>query len=435
MIWQGGRSTLTRRSVATGGPPLLRRAAVSLISFTIATLVLGCTSQDEHGTPISQRQASPTPHLPGAPGTWPPPVQTPGHLPLPLPSLGPTLPPIPTPVIIPPAACVATGTPAPNGAGAEPVVLLTENNYATTISLYQGEWLAVMLRQPVPDSGLVFTDPALVCRAPTSAARPDSQATYRATAAGMTTLRIGGHPIILQIAAHPPSAAAAGPAAPPNVYPPFGHAPDYSWVAGQIIRYSNPNDGGAPGTKNCVILQDLSVTPQVLSGFTGQDVHPQGPAWEAARTAGGVADNAFVVVFGYLAAGYSSCDDPLYTVERIVANVAPAQAGSAGPPPPPGGPRIITAADANHIVEVAIGQQLQLMLVNAYSAAIPWNVQLQHPTLLRREPPSRQAQGSQGLYTAMQAGQSVVSIYYDPCNGFRGCTRNILSISFTVVVR
>ena len=104
---------------------------------------------------------------------------------------------------------------------------------------------------------------------------------------------------------------------PPISYPAFGHAPDLSWVAGQV-RATRIQGG-------CVFVQYTTA---------GEMVAPNGQAWGDAQTAGIAVDGAYVVLFGHKA----TAGDPVqvcpggvpYVVDRVQAN-----AGTGGRLTPP----------------------------------------------------------------------------------------------------
>jgi hypothetical protein len=79
-------------------------------------------------------------------------------------------------------------------------------------------------------------------------------------------------------------------------YPPFGHAPDYSWVSGEIwMRIPFSADGGVAG---CSILRyDLNI--KETRGHSETDVQLDGPSWPLSIVSPVPPyEGDFVVVFG-----------------------------------------------------------------------------------------------------------------------------------------
>jgi hypothetical protein len=103
-----------------------------------------------------------------------------------------------------------------------------------------------------------------------------------------------------------PANGATCPASGPTVYPPQGHAPDFSWVAGQVIH--TRIQGG------CIY---------VAYDANGGLVSPGGAAWVAAQESGVAAEGAQVVLFGHIAAPgepHEMCPGQAYIVDRVQAN-------------------------------------------------------------------------------------------------------------------
>jgi hypothetical protein len=101
-----------------------------------------------------------------------------------------------------------------------------------------------------------------------------------------------------------PAAGGACPAPPATAYPPQGHAPDFSWVSGQVVH--TLIQGG------CTYV-----------AYDGGQVSPNGEAWNAAERAGITAAGAPVVLFGHLTTASEPremCPGQPYTVERVEAN-------------------------------------------------------------------------------------------------------------------
>ncbi len=95
----------------------------------------------------------------------------------------------------------------------------------------------------------------------------------------------------------------------PGAYPRFGHAADYSWIAGQVMI--TRIQGG------CVFINygDNNI------------VQPIGDGWAAAQSAGLVKEGQAVVVFGHKAGPndpHPMCPAQDYVVDRAVANTNPA---------------------------------------------------------------------------------------------------------------
>ena len=103
-----------------------------------------------------------------------------------------------------------------------------------------------------------------------------------------------------------PATGATCPAPGPTAYPPQGHAPDFSWVAGQVIH--TRIQGGCT---------------YVAYDANGGQVSPNGVGWVAAQESGLVTEGALVVLFGHLAAPgepHEMCPGQAYIVDRVQAN-------------------------------------------------------------------------------------------------------------------
>jgi hypothetical protein len=93
-----------------------------------------------------------------------------------------------------------------------------------------------------------------------------------------------------------------------GAYPRFGHAADFSWIAGQVSI--TRIQGG------CVFLNYGDNT----------NVQPIGDGWAAAQNAGLVQQGQFVVVFGHMAGPNEPrpmCPSPAYVIDRAMANTNP----------------------------------------------------------------------------------------------------------------
>ena len=133
----------------------------------------------------------------------------------------------------------------------------------------------------------------------------------------------------------------------PSSYPKMGHAPDYSWIAGQVqftkiqsgcvyVRTApmptpNPANQASPGVPvvGTAVHSDTSpplrdITPVVGPPTTPQPIGdsfvPNGPGWDDSR----VKDGDYVVLFGRVAGpgdAYEMCPGGTpYIVDRIQAN-------------------------------------------------------------------------------------------------------------------
>ena len=103
-----------------------------------------------------------------------------------------------------------------------------------------------------------------------------------------------------------PANGASCPAPGPVAYPPQGHAPDFSWVAGQVLR--TRIQGGCT---------------YVVYDNSGGMVSPGGAAWAAAQESGVAAEGTLVVLFGHIAAPgepHEMCPGQAYIVDRVQAN-------------------------------------------------------------------------------------------------------------------
>jgi hypothetical protein len=103
------------------------------------------------------------------------------------------------------------------------------------------------------------------------------------------------------------------PATPPAVFPRFGHAADFSWIAGQV------NVTRIQGGCTYLRYEDKA------TGVGDGQVVPTGPAWTTALNAGLAANNAYVVVSGHMAGPdepREMCFAPMYVVDKIEPNPA-----------------------------------------------------------------------------------------------------------------
>ncbi|HUS15981.1 MAG TPA: hypothetical protein VM536_13325, partial [Chloroflexia bacterium] len=99
------------------------------------------------------------------------------------------------------------------------------------------------------------------------------------------------------------------PAAPPAAGTRFGHAADWSWVAGQVAI--TRIQGG------CIF---------VTYGANGLNVQPTGPGWVPSADNGTTANGAYVILYGHLAGPdepVPMCPAPAYVVDRVVLNLGP----------------------------------------------------------------------------------------------------------------
>ncbi len=110
-------------------------------------------------------------------------------------------------------------------------------------------------------------------------------------------------------------------------YPYFGHAPDYSWVAGRYITDTRDCPYPKCGCGN--IHYAYSVDPQVDRDKKGTRIRPYGPSWWDVPELG-LDSSRRVVVFGHLdrpieaeAEGTGTCEKPAYFVERAQTNPSP----------------------------------------------------------------------------------------------------------------
>ena len=105
-----------------------------------------------------------------------------------------------------------------------------------------------------------------------------------------------------------PAAGAACPATPPAAYPPRGHAPDFSWIAGQVV-FTRIQGG-------CIY---------VSYDTNGGQVSPNGELGRGAGERDGDG-GASVVLFGHMTLPgepHEMCPGPAYIVDRVQANPAP----------------------------------------------------------------------------------------------------------------
>ena len=103
------------------------------------------------------------------------------------------------------------------------------------------------------------------------------------------------------------------PVAPPAVFPRFGHATDFSWIAGQI------NVTKIQGGCTYLRFEDNA------GGVGNGQVDPTGPGWTTALNAGLASDKAYVIAYGHLAGPdepREMCFAPMYVVDKIEVNPA-----------------------------------------------------------------------------------------------------------------
>ena len=100
----------------------------------------------------------------------------------------------------------------------------------------------------------------------------------------------------------------------PGTYPPFGNAPDFSWIAGQVAV--TRIQGG------CTFIQ----YNQAGAGQSAS-VQPIGQGWSDAVNSGLAKHGAFIVAFGHMA-GHEEpapmCPAPAYVVDRVQIQSNPA---------------------------------------------------------------------------------------------------------------
>jgi hypothetical protein len=266
-------------------------------------------------------------------------------------------------------------------------------------------------------------------------------------------------------AAASPTSGGAGGAS----YPVFGHADDFSWIAGQVMV--TRIQGG------CTYLQYAD--PRADVPPDAAQVHVSGQGWAAAEQAGVAANGAFVVAWGRLAAAgdpQEMCPGRAYIIDRVEPNPAAAGytpvpqpspptgptvtgpivgtsvpgggpvegpplvgPGSTPPPPLPGsggvmtpgpdGVVIVTEADTGRPVEMRVGDVLQIQVE---PGPYGWEFRAADPTILLADTAS-----GQNRYRAMAAGQTTLTGTGTlPCHHVvPPCEAPTRGLELTVIVR
>lgn len=229
-------------------------------------------------------------------------------------------------------------------------------------------------------------------------------------------------------------------------YPAFGHADDFSWLAGQV---------------NVTLIQGGCIYVRYGGTDPGTDqVSVQGEGWSAADPAL-TKDGALVVIFGHFAGDTEPremCPGRAYIVDRVQDNTgAPgSEAIPTGTPPtptqPPGGTGVIVGTsipggpvespplrdlptitprpttpltpDANRVLTITLddngrtadlqlGDTLQLALkAESYS----WTITLSNPTVLNQDSGVTTTSG-QEKYVALHSGQTTLTALGElPCH-------------------
>ncbi len=265
--------------------------------------------------------------------------------------------------------------------------------------------------------GIRFTNLGVVCLDRSANQVPGGPLTYRATRPGETTMTIWGvidlygaavlapqiYTYTLEIRPEANRPPPPDRIAPPETYPPFGAAPDYSWISGQVSMPSEDetNDRSPP----CGAGVDLRRR-------ANDWVVPTGAAWDAAWQAGQITDRTRVVLFGHPAAPEElppsglRCGTP-FVVDRWLVNIQPAPDVSLGPLLPPGHPIIITDADFGHTVHVHAGDRLLFLMFGISSATKEAWVTIDRPEVLERLTDDPQARGNQVVARAVRRGTAV----------------------------
>jgi hypothetical protein len=266
---------------------------------------------------------------------------------------------------------------------------------------------------------------------------------------------------------NPPPAPTPSLAAPTNTpggnaaYPAFGHAPDFSWIAGRV---------------DVTRIQGGCTYIRYDPSLSGDQIFPAGEGWADAPPAL-TAHNAQIVVFGHLAAAnepQEMCPGRAFVVERVQDNtgapgsdalptptVIPASTGVVVGTSVPGGPVegpplrdlptitpaptgaltpnangliTVTEGDDGRTAEMHLGDTLQLALKD--NSDYTWTVTLSDPSILNQDPNTLNLNG-QGRYVALAKGQTTLNAAgLLPCHKVNPpCEAPTRGVTIMVIVR
>jgi hypothetical protein len=262
----------------------------------------------------------------------------------------------------------------------------------------------------------------------------------------------------------PPTPSLAAPTATASSnapYPAFGHAPDYSWIAGQVM---------------VTRIQGGCTYVRYGAGAGDEQVAPGGAGWAGADPAL-TQDGALVVIFGHIAGEgepHEMCPGRAFIVDRMQDNtgapgraalptptVVPASTGVIvgtsipggpveGPPlrdlptitpaptgaltPDANGLITVTEADNGRTAEMHLGDTLQLALKD--DSGYTWTVTLSDPSILNQDANTLNLNG-QGRYVALARGQTTLSaVGLLPCHKVNPpCEAPTRGLTLQVIVR